>query len=130
MKKGFKFGKDLPQIIEDHIEGFSNKLMKVLGHDEAEYNEMFWAVHTGWPAILNRKEKRFNLLPQKLSASRRALVGYRNASSNTIGYVMEYMMEESLKMKERREKDPHGVWYLLLGLGLPLRGFFQEILFF
>lgn len=57
MKKGFKFGRDLPQIIENHI-GFCNKSMEVIGHDEAQFNEMFWAVQPGWPAILNRKEKK------------------------------------------------------------------------
>lgn len=82
--------------------------------------QLFW---TG------KRRKRFNLLPQQLRASRRALIDYGNASSNTIGYVMEYMIEESLKMKEMTEKDPDGIWYLLLGLGLSLRGFFQEILF-
>ncbi|KAJ8647970.1 hypothetical protein MRB53_000993 [Persea americana] len=42
----------------DPILGFCNKSMEVIGHDEAQFNEMFWAVQPGWPAILNRKEKK------------------------------------------------------------------------
>ncbi|KAJ6716897.1 TYPE III POLYKETIDE SYNTHASE B [Salix koriyanagi] len=51
------------------------------------------------PVILNRMmEKRFGLLPDKLNASRIALMDYGNASSNTIVYVLEYMIEESRMM--------------------------------
>ncbi|XP_058081948.1 type III polyketide synthase B [Magnolia sinica] len=111
----FKLGRDLPQIIEDNIEGFCNKLMKEIGYGGADYNKLFWAVHPGGPAILNRLEKRLDLLPEKLNGSRRALMDYGNASSNTIVYVMEYMMEESFKMKERGEKDSD--WGLILAFG-------------
>ncbi|KAF3777300.1 Type III polyketide synthase B, partial [Nymphaea thermarum] len=88
----FKLGRDLPEIIEDHY---------ILG--------------SGGPAILNTLEKRLNLLPEKLSCSRRALSDYGNASSNTIVYVMEYMIEESMKLRERGEKDSE--WGLILAFG-------------
>ncbi|KAJ4880779.1 Type III polyketide synthase B [Raphanus sativus] len=62
----FTLSRELPQIIEDNVE-----------------------VHPGGPAILNRMEKRLNLSPEKLSPSRRALMDYGNASSNSIVYVLE-----------------------------------------
>ncbi|KAF8405362.1 hypothetical protein HHK36_010266 [Tetracentron sinense] len=110
----FKLGRDLPQIIEDNVQGFCDKLMGAAGFSD-KYNEMFWAVHPGGPAILNRLEKRLDLLPDKLNASRRALMDYGNASSNTIVYVLEYMIEESLKMKKEEKEDSQ--WGLILAFG-------------
>ncbi|KAM7470900.1 hypothetical protein LguiA_009083 [Lonicera macranthoides] len=107
----FKLERELPQIIEDHIGGFCDKLMGGIG--ERDYNNLFWAVHPGGPAILNRVEKKLELLPEKLRASRRALADYGNASSNTIVYVLEYIMEENLKVKG--EGDPE--WGLILAFG-------------
>ncbi|CAI0376929.1 unnamed protein product [Linum tenue] len=112
----FKLARELPQIIEDNIEGFCSKLMEVVGMSEKDYNKLFWAVHPGGPAILNRVEKRLDLMPEKLNASRRALMDYGNASSNTIVYVLEYMVEEGLKMKdEKNEGDCE--WGLILAFG-------------
>lgn len=75
---------------------------------DREYNKLFWAVHPGGPAILNRLEKKLELSPEKLSASRRALADYGNASSNTIVYVLEYMLEEKKDMND---------WGLILAFG-------------
>ncbi|XP_043708626.1 type III polyketide synthase B [Telopea speciosissima] len=111
----FRLGRDLPNIIEDNVEGFCRKLMGPSGFSDKEYNKMFWAVHPGGPAILNRLEKRLELSPEKLSSSRRALRDYGNASSNTIVYVLEYMIEESLKMKKEGKVDYE--WGLILAFG-------------
>lgn len=113
----FKLDRELPQIIEDHVEEFCEKLMKVAGFNKKQYNEVFWAVHPGGPAILNRMEKRLDLLPEKLRASRRALMDYGNASSNTIGYVMEYMIEEILKTKKESKEHGNVEWGLILAFG-------------
>ncbi|KAL2477903.1 Type III polyketide synthase A [Forsythia ovata] len=104
----FKLGRDLPQKIEDNIEEFCKKLIAKTGLKE--YNDLFWAVHPGGPAILNRLESTLNLKNWKLECSRRALMDFGNVSSNTIFYVMEYMREE-LK-KENGEE-----WGLALAFG-------------
>ncbi|KAA8536021.1 hypothetical protein F0562_028499 [Nyssa sinensis] len=111
----FTLARELPQIIEDHIEGFCDKLMGIVGCRDKDYNEMFWAVHPGGPAILNRLEKKLDLLPEKLSASRRALTDYGNASSNTIVYVLDYMIEENLKKMKGNQGDNE--WGLILAFG-------------
>ncbi|XP_038887534.1 type III polyketide synthase B [Benincasa hispida] len=111
----FTIARELPQIIEDNIESFCETFLQTLGLKEKEYNKIFWAVHPGGPAILNRLEKRLELLPEKLTASRRALMDYGNASSNTIVYVLEYMMEESLKMKMGGGEIEE--WGLILAFG-------------
>ena len=72
----FKLDRALPQIIEDNIEEFCIRLMGQVGLSKEDYNKIFWAVHPGGPAILNRVEKRLDLCPEKLGASRRALEDY------------------------------------------------------
>jgi predicted naringenin-chalcone synthase len=104
----FKLGRDLPQKIEDNIEEFCRKLMSKAGL--TEFNDLFWAVHPGGPAILNRLESNLKLNTQKLECSRRALINYGNVSSNTIVYVLEYMKEE-LKREGGEE------WGLALAFG-------------
>lgn len=111
----FKLARELPQIIEDNVEGFCEKVMGVVGFQNKDYNKLFWAVHPGGPAILNRIEKKLDLLPEKLNASRRALMDYGNASSNTIVYVLEYMIEEGLKIRKEGGGDPE--WGLILAFG-------------
>ncbi|XP_073102052.1 type III polyketide synthase B isoform X1 [Elaeis guineensis] len=113
----FQLGRELPQVIEDHVEGFCKKVMREgrEGGENTKYDEMFWAVHPGGPAILSRVESRLELGPEKLNASRKALRDYGNASSNTIVYVLEYMVEESRKRREKGEKDCE--WGLILAFG-------------
>ncbi|KAI3756811.1 hypothetical protein L1987_56634 [Smallanthus sonchifolius] len=91
----FKLGRDLPQKIDDNIEGFCKKLMEKGGGKLEEFNDLFWEVHPGGPAILNRLESRLKLRGEKLDCSRRALMDFGNVSSNTIFYVMEYMNKEN-----------------------------------
>lgn len=111
----FKLARELPQIIEDNVENFCKKLIGKAGLAHKDYNQMFWAVHPGGPAILNRMEKRLNLSPEKLSPSRRALMDYGNASSNSIVYVLEYMLEESKKVRNMNEGENE--WGLILAFG-------------
>ncbi|XP_076899976.1 type III polyketide synthase A-like [Bidens hawaiensis] len=107
----FKLGRDLPQKIDDNIEGFCKKLMEKGGGGLEDFNELFWAVHPGGPAILNRLETTLKLRGDKLDCSRRALMDFGNVSSNTIFYVMEYMRDE-LMNKENAEE-----WGLALAFG-------------
>ncbi|XLS84543.1 hypothetical protein HN51_034709 [Arachis hypogaea] len=81
------------------------------------------AVHPCCPAILNRIEKWLDLLSEKLTASRRALKDYRNASTNTIVYVLEYMLEEGNKIRKDGGDDLKLDIMLLLDLGSLLKGF-------
>ncbi|GAB4844306.1 hypothetical protein Ancab_037669 [Ancistrocladus abbreviatus] len=113
----FKLGRDLPQKIEDNIEAFCKKLMaKVKGSTELQFNDLFWAVHPGGPAILNRVENTLKLRSEKLQCSRRALMDYGNVSSNTVFYVIEYMREE-LKKKKKAAADQEEEWGLALAFG-------------
>ncbi|VFR02121.1 unnamed protein product [Cuscuta campestris] len=113
----FKLGRDLPEKIQDNIEEFCAKLTgNVAGGKKPGYNEMFWAVHPGGPAILNRLEGTLGLRKEKLDCSRRALMDYGNVSSNTILYVIEYMRDE-LKRKKEEEDEEGEEWGVALAFG-------------
>lgn len=57
----FKLGRDLPEKIQDNIEEFCKKIIAKADLREAKYNDLFWAVHPGGPAILNRLENTLKL---------------------------------------------------------------------
>ncbi|GAB2272751.1 hypothetical protein Dimus_007570 [Dionaea muscipula] len=120
----FKLGRDLPQKIEDNIEEFCKKLMSKAKDGTAlkNYNDLFWAVHPGGPAILNRVETTLGLTSEKLECSRRALMDYGNVSSNTIFYVMENMREETKKKVERGEVVEEWGLGLAFGPGITFEG--------
>ncbi|KZV49041.1 pentatricopeptide repeat-containing protein chloroplastic [Dorcoceras hygrometricum] len=105
----FKLGRDLPQKIDENIDDFCKKLMAKTSLND--YNELFWAVHPGGPAILNRLESTLGLNKDKLDCSRRALMDFGNVSSNTVFYVMEYMRDELSKGINGEE------WGLALAFG-------------
>lgn len=114
----FKLGRDLPQKIEANIEEFCKKLIGKVGNNDGVekgllgFNDLFWAVHPGGPAILNKLENVLKLSIEKLECSRKALMDYGNVSSNTIFYVMEKMKEELEKKNEEGEE-----WGLALAFG-------------
>ncbi|XP_037437529.1 type III polyketide synthase B-like [Triticum dicoccoides] len=127
----FQLGRELPHIIEAHVESFCQKLIKehpsaaaAEGDNMLTYDKMFWAVHPGGPAILTKMEGRLGLDGGKLRASRSALRDFGNASSNTIVYVLENMVEESRQRTEAPapEPEPEGgqeqcEWGLILAFG-------------
>ncbi|XP_078440646.1 type III polyketide synthase A-like [Wolffia australiana] len=100
----FTLGRDLPERIEAHIEEFCRGLIK---DKEEEFEKVFWLVHPGGPAILNKVEKKLGLSTGKLESSRKALVDYGNVSSNTIFYVMDNM----------GKAPPEEEWGLALAFG-------------
>ncbi|GFP80927.1 stilbene synthase 3 [Phtheirospermum japonicum] len=116
----FKLGRDLPLKIEENIEEFCNKLIARGGlMDIKGFNDFFWAVHPGGPAILNRLESNLGLEKGKLDCSRRALMDFGNVSSNTIFYVMEYMRDELKKKGSGGEEWGLG---LAFGPGITFEG--------
>lgn len=119
----FKLGRDLPEVIEGRIEGFCRRLMGGMERKNGSgFNDLFWAVHPGGPAILNRVEKKLGLWPEKLRWSRRALSDYGNASSNTVFYVLDYMREEMKRKKKSGEGGEEWGIVLAFGPGVTIEG--------
>ncbi|PUZ69356.1 hypothetical protein GQ55_2G101500 [Panicum hallii var. hallii] len=122
----FQLGRELPHLIEAHVEDFCRKLMAeredpAAGGEGMGYDDMFWAVHPGGPAILTKMEGRLGLGGDKLRASRCALRDFGNASSNTIVYVLENMVEETRRRKAAAAAEAGDgedcEWGLILAFG-------------
>ncbi|KAL8161185.1 hypothetical protein V2J09_012674 [Rumex salicifolius] len=117
----FKLGRDLPIKIEENIEKFCRKLMGKIGDEKLGFNDLFWAVHPGGPAILNKLESKLGLESKKLECSRKALMDFGNVSSNTIFYVMDYMRNELEKKEEEEGGEEWGLG-LAFGPGITFEG--------
>ncbi|KAF8690756.1 hypothetical protein HU200_041141 [Digitaria exilis] len=113
----FQLGRELPHLIEAHVEDFCRKLMAERKEMMKSYDDMFWAVHPGGPAILTKMEGRLGLAGDKLHASRCALRDFGNASSNTIVYVLENMVEETRRKKAEAGDGEDCEWGLILAFG-------------
>ncbi|CAN6287268.1 unnamed protein product [Urochloa humidicola] len=76
---GFLFSpsKEMPRLVREHIEQCVAVALAPLG-TVASWNDLFWAVHPGGPAILDGVEAALGLDPRKLEASRRVLRKYGN----------------------------------------------------
>ncbi|KAG0477856.1 hypothetical protein HPP92_012575 [Vanilla planifolia] len=113
----FLLGRELPELIGSRIEGFCQRMMESARVKDGVrfkdgFNDLFWAVHPGGPAILNRMEGSLGLRPEKLECSRRALSEYGNVSSSTVFYVLDYLREEM-----RRKEGGIEEWGLVLAFG-------------
>jgi predicted naringenin-chalcone synthase len=82
-------------------------------------------VGLGGPAILNAVEKQLELAPHKLDAARQVLRDYSNISSSTCIYVLDYMRQQSLKLKEANggvNTEPEWGLILAFGPGVTIEG--------
>ncbi|KAH9530593.1 hypothetical protein CY35_20G011000 [Sphagnum magellanicum] len=113
----FKLGRELPKIIEANVQPFCDPIIKRVAGN-LQYNDLFWAVHPGGPAILSAVEKQLDLEPRKLQSSRQILADYGNVSSSTCIYVLDHMRKHSLKLKEVNEDvDTEPEWGVILAFG-------------
>nr|CAB3489921.1 unnamed protein product [Digitaria exilis] len=100
----------MPSLVRQHLEEClldAAASPRELGHG---WNDMFWAVHPGGPAILDGVEGGLGLAPGKLAASRRVLREYGNMSGASVIFVLD-----ELRRRHREELD--GRLGVMLGLG-------------
>ncbi|KAL3688130.1 hypothetical protein R1sor_014439 [Riccia sorocarpa] len=111
----FYLDKSLPMVVGENITPFCKKVMEhAPEHLHLSYNEMFWAVHPGGPAILNKVEEQLKLDSGKLSASRSVLENYGNVSSSSVLYVLD-------EIRRRPAKEEWGA-AVAFGPGVTLEG--------
>ncbi|KAL3687124.1 hypothetical protein R1sor_013433 [Riccia sorocarpa] len=111
----FYLDKSLPMLLGENIAPFCKKIMEHAPEQlHLSYNEMFWAVHPGGPAIVNTVEEQLNLDPEKMSASRYVLENYGNISASSVLYVLD-------EIRRRPAKEEWGA-ALAFGPGVTLEG--------
>ncbi|XP_042492905.1 chalcone synthase-like [Macadamia integrifolia] len=110
-----RLAKDLAPTISRNIEkclveGYFNKI------GISDWNEIFWVVHPGGPAILDMIQETVGLKKEKLDASRNVLVEYGNMSSPTLLFILDEMRKKSIE--EGKGTTGEGFeWGVLLGFG-------------
>lgn len=84
----FYLDRTLPSLVSKHVGDFCRV---ALDNAPAKpgFNDVFWAVHSGGPAILNAVEEALQLAPEKLAASREILLNYGNISASTVLFVLD-----------------------------------------
>ncbi|CAL4992933.1 unnamed protein product [Urochloa decumbens] len=104
----------MPNLVRRHVEECLLDAVAPLGglgdSGGGDWNDMFWAVHPGRPAILDGVEAGLALAPGKLAASRRVLSEYGNMSGASMIIVLD-----QLRRQHREEMD--GRLGVMLGLG-------------
>lgn len=101
-------------MISANIGGFLQEVSKVVG--TPQWNDMFWAVHPGGPAILRQIEEKLSLTTDKLQGSRDVLSEYGNMSGASVMFALDQIRKRSIKMGARTlgEGSDYG---FLIGFG-------------
>ncbi|KAL6890215.1 hypothetical protein ACP4OV_008978 [Aristida adscensionis] len=108
----FRLSPKMPAMVQEHVEqSVVEAVMPLgLGLGAGGWNDLFWAVHPGGPAILDGVEAALSLAPGKLAASRRVLREYGNMSGASMFFVLD-------ELRRRREQLGGGEYGVMLGLG-------------
>jgi chalcone synthase len=115
----FHLMKDVPGLISKNIEKFLTEARKVAG--SPDWNDMFWAVHPGGPAILDQVEAKLKLTHDKMQGSRDVLSEYGNMSSSSVLFVLDQIRQRSLKMGVSTTGEGHEFGFFIgFGPGLTL----------
>lgn len=102
----------MPALVREHIERCLADAvgpLGLLGGGGGDWNDLFWAVHPGGPAILDSVQATLALAPSKLAASRHVLSEYGNMSGASVIFVLDEL--------RRRRGMLDGDFGVMLGFG-------------
>lgn len=91
----FHLVRSVPWIIYNNIDKFIQDTVRPFGI--SDLNSMFWIVHPGGPAILDKVQDGLKLGPEKLRASRHVLREYGNMGSTCVHFILNEMRNRSSK---------------------------------
>ncbi|XP_071725181.1 stilbene synthase 4-like [Rutidosis leptorrhynchoides] len=104
----------VPIMVGDNIEANLKKAFSHIGI--SDWNSLFYIVHPGGPAILNKVRDALNLKEDKLRASFQVLKDYGNMGGPSVIFAMDEMRKKALK--EGKSTTGDGLqWGVLIGLG-------------
>lgn len=84
----FYLDRTLPSLVSKNVGNFCRTALDN-APAKPSFNDVFWAVHSGGPAILNAVEEALELNREKLAASRLILENYGNISASTVLFVLD-----------------------------------------
>ncbi|KAJ0962820.1 hypothetical protein J5N97_027942 [Dioscorea zingiberensis] len=104
----------LPNIVAKNLEMSLAEVFEPLGI--SDWDDLFYIVHPGGPAILDKAEEQLKLKPGKLRATRHVLSEYGNMSSATVLFIMDEVRRRSAEEKKGTTGEGRE-WGVLFGLG-------------
>ncbi|CAN6205459.1 unnamed protein product [Urochloa humidicola] len=105
--------RQVPELIGDNVERCLVDAFEPLGVVGAGWNDLFWNVHPGSSAILDKIDDVLHLKPEKLAASRRVLSEY----GNMFGVTVIFVLDELRRRMERGEEEGVPEWGVMLAFG-------------
>ncbi|KAF0890005.1 hypothetical protein E2562_035045 [Oryza meyeriana var. granulata] len=113
----FSLISEVPSLIAKNIEIRLREMLAGAGVNVTDdRNALFWAVHPGGRAVLDKVEAALGLKPEKTRASRKVLAEYGNLGSACAWFVLDEMRRWSAG--EGRGTTGEGCeWGVLLGFG-------------
>jgi chalcone synthase len=116
----FYLDRTLPALVSKYVGSFCAKALESIPSDELPasgtapgFNDIFWAVHSGGPAILKAVEEAMELEPGKLEASRHILRHYGNISASTVLFVLD----ELRRRDSPADNQPGCEWGIAVAFG-------------
>lgn len=111
----FHLQNKLPHVVAKNIEKSLKQVFEpVVG--VTDWNELFYIVHPGGRAILDKTEEELKLAPGKLRTTRQVLSEYGNMSSATVLFIMDEMRKRSVEEGKGSTGEGHELG-VLLGFG-------------
>ncbi|PIA28472.1 hypothetical protein AQUCO_06900031v1 [Aquilegia coerulea] len=68
-----------------------------IGHEIKDWNSLFWILHPGGQAVLDRIETKLGLNEEKLNASRHVLSEYGNMGSASVLFILNELRKRSIE---------------------------------
>ncbi|MED6170752.1 Chitin synthase, class 2 [Stylosanthes scabra] len=120
MGLAYYLGKEIPSLVSENvgkciIEAF-NSIGMMMSNDKIDWNSLFYVIHPGGPAILDRIEKKLGLKEDKLRAARHVLSQYGNMLSVSMIFVLDEMRKRS-KIKDENTTGEGLEWGVMAGFG-------------
>ncbi|XP_019195502.1 PREDICTED: chalcone synthase A [Ipomoea nil] len=110
----FHCSKAVPSLITQNVEDCLVKAFEPFGI--SDWNSIFWILHPGGIAILDRVEEKLGLEPEKLRASKDVLSEYGNLTSACVLFILDEMRKKSKKDEEMTTGE--GLeWGVVFGFG-------------
>ncbi|CAL5062643.1 unnamed protein product [Urochloa decumbens] len=106
--------RQVPELIGGNVERCLVDAFEPLGVVGAGcWNDLFWDVHPGSSAILDKIDDVLQLKPEKLAASRRVLSEY----GNMFGVTVIFVLDELRRRMEKGEEEGAPEWGVMLAFG-------------
>ncbi|XP_062205020.1 chalcone synthase-like [Phragmites australis] len=112
----FSLISEVPSLIAKNIEAGLRETLSGGAVVDDDRNSLFWAVHPGGRAILDKVEAALGLKPEKMRASRKVLAEYGNMGSACAWFVLDEMRRWSAA-EGRRTTGEGCEWGVLFGFG-------------